>query len=60
MVSLTPLTLRLLLSTLLRLLFPSWPFFDEAVTPPTLEVRRVASSGDEGGWTALWYAVHRV
>lgn len=33
----------LALSTLARLLFPSWAFFDVASTPPILEVRQCAS-----------------
>ena len=42
--------MRLLLSTLLRLLFPSWAFFDVATATPELEVRRAPPDGEAGAW----------
>lgn len=43
----------------MRLLFPSWAFFDEAAAPPTLEVRRASDVGDDGPWTAVVRAMPR-
>ena len=37
-------------STLLKLLFPSWEFFDDATLPPTLQCRRFPFQGEPGGW----------
>ncbi|QJR36823.1 hypothetical protein [Gemmatimonas groenlandica] len=37
-------------STLLRQLFPSWAFFDEARLPPTLQLRLLPDSGTTGSW----------
>lgn len=54
-----PSTLRLLFSTLLRLLFPSWAFFDEAVIPPTLEVRRTSMNGADEPWVSAVRAPRR-
>ena len=37
-------------STALKLLFPSWEFFDEATLPPTLQCRRFPCQGEPGSW----------
>lgn len=57
--------MRLLLQTLLRLLFPAWGFFDVAGVRPVLEWRRVEPTGPGGAWEPLlssppwrwWHAV---
>lgn len=47
------------LSTLARLLFPSWAFFDVHASPPSLEIRRSASNGDIGEWQPAYTAPDR-
>jgi hypothetical protein len=42
-----------ILAVLLRLLFPSWAFFDVAGAPPTLEVRAHPPGGAPGPWMAV-------
>jgi hypothetical protein len=48
-----------LLTTLLRLLFPSWAFFDVASAPPALEVRPRPANGEPGAWRAVVQAPPR-
>lgn len=48
-----------LLTSLLRLLFPSWAFFDVASTPPALEVRATTPSDAPGPWLAVIRAPRR-
>ncbi len=42
--------MRLLFDTLLRLLFPTWAFFDVSGAPPSLEVRRIVAPDAAGAW----------
>lgn len=48
-----------LLRTLLRLIFPSWAFFDVAMAPPVLEVRVFSATGEAGPWRAAVQAPRR-
>lgn len=47
------------LPTLLRLLFPSWAFFDRAGDPPVLEMRVLASDTPPEGWQPVVQAPPR-
>ena len=46
-------------STLARLLFPSWALFDIPSSPPTLEIRRAPSAGDFAEWRPAFVAPGR-
>ncbi len=46
-------------STLARLLFPSWAFFDVHASAPRLEIRQPASDGGTGEWQLAFVAPTR-
>lgn len=48
-----------LLTSLLRLLFPSWAFFNVASAPPSLEVRATTPPDASGPWLAVVRAPRR-